>query len=60
MEYLVLAGTLFLFVVLIMVKGYLDSIQAGKRFVQRLYEHYGEDVLREYKAGEIEEHISMS
>lgn len=59
MEYLVLAGTLFLFVVLIMVKGYLDSIQAGKRFVQRLYEHYGEDVLREYKAGEIEEHISM-
>lgn len=59
MEYLFLTGAMLLFIVLIMVKGYYDSIQAEKRFVKKLYEDYGADIEREYKPGEIEDHISM-
>lgn len=59
MEYLFFTGAMLLFIILIMIKGYYDSIQAEKRFVKKLYEDYGADIEREYKAGEIEEHISM-
>lgn len=59
MEYFIFTGAIVLFIVLIMIKGYFDSIQAEKRFVKKLYEHYGDDIDREYKPGEIEDHISM-
>ncbi|MCM1155203.1 MAG: hypothetical protein NC314_11565 [Roseburia sp.] len=59
MEYLIFAGAMLLFIILMLVKGYYDSIQAEKKFVRKLYENYGEDIKREYKPGEIEDHISM-
>lgn len=59
MEYFIFAGVMLLFIVLIMVKGYLDSRREQKKFEKRLTERYGEPVQREYKAGELEEHIAM-
>ena len=59
MEYFIFAGVMLLFIVLIMVKGYLDSRREQKKFEKRLTERYGEPVQREYKAGELEEHIPM-
>ncbi len=59
MEYVILAGVMLLFIVLIMIKGYLDSRQEQKRFEKKLFERYGEPVEREYKSGELDEHIAM-
>lgn len=59
MEYLIFAGAMLLFIVLIMVKGYLDSRREQKKFERKLFERYGEPVDREYKTGELEEHIAM-
>ena len=41
MEYFIFAGVLLLFIVLIMIKGYLDSRREQKRFEKRLSERYG-------------------
>lgn len=59
MEYLIFAGAMLLFIVLIMVKGYLDSKKEQNKFVKKLFEQYGEPVDREYKPGELEQHIAM-
>ncbi len=59
MEYFIFAGVLLLFIVLIMIKGYLDSRREQKRFEKRLSERYGEPIEREYRSGELEEHVSM-
>lgn len=59
MEYLVFAGAIFLFIFVIMFQGYLSNIKDRKRFIKKLYEQYGAPVEREYKADEIDSHISM-
>lgn len=58
MEYWVFAGAMLLFIALIMLKGYLDSRKDRKKFIKRLSEQYGAKIEREYKPGELEEHIS--
>lgn len=59
MEYLVFAGAMLIFIVIIMLKGYLDSIKDRKKFIKKLHEQYGSAIDREYKSTEPEEHISM-
>lgn len=59
MEYFILAVAMLLFVLLIMGKGYLDSIRSEKDFIKKLYEGYGAAPEREYKPGELDGHISM-
>lgn len=59
MEYLIFVGAMLLFILLIMGKGYLDSRQRQKEFKKKLYGQYGAAIDRQYKAGELEEHISM-
>lgn len=59
MEYFIFAGAMLLVIVLIMIKGYLDSKREQKKFEKKLYERYGEPVEREYRSGELEEHIAM-
>ncbi|MCM1386366.1 MAG: hypothetical protein NC231_03485 [Bacillus sp. (in: Bacteria)] len=59
MEYLIFAGALLLFILLIMGKGYLDSKRSRKDFIKKLHEEYGAANEREYKPGELEAHISM-
>jgi len=59
MEYLIFAGAMFFFIVIIMVKGYFDSRQEQKKFVKKLYEQYGSAIDREYQPGELEQHIAM-
>lgn len=59
MEYLIFALAMLFFIVLIMIKGYWDSRQNRKKFVRKLYEQYGAPIDREYRLGELEQHISM-
>ncbi len=59
MEYLILAGAMLLFVLLIMGKGYLDSKHSEKEFIKKLHKEYGAENNREYKADELNAHISM-
>lgn len=59
MEYLVFAGAMLLFILVIMLMGYLDSRKAKKIFIKKLYEQYGADIDRKYKPEELEQHISM-
>lgn len=59
MEYIILVGVLLLFILLIMGKGYIDSKRSEKDFIKKLYENYGTAATREYKVGELDEHISM-
>lgn len=59
MEYLIFALAMLFFIVLIMVKGYWDSRQNQKKFVRKLYEQYGAAIDREYRLGELEQHIAM-
>lgn len=59
MEHLVFVGAMLLFILLIMIKGYLDSIRDRKRFIKKLYEQYGAAIDRKYQPGELEQHIAM-
>lgn len=59
MEYLIFAGAMLFFIVIIMIKGYWDSRQGQKKFVKKLYEQYGSAIDREYQPGELEQHIAM-
>lgn len=59
MEYLVFAGAMLLFILIIMLMGYLDSRKARKIFIRKLHEKYGDATEREYKPDELEQHISM-
>lgn len=59
MEYLIFAGAMLLFILLIMGKGYLDSKRGQKDFIKKLYEEYGAVNDREYKPGELDAHISI-
>lgn len=59
MEYLIFAFAMFFFIVIIMIKGYWDSRQNQKKFVRKLYEQYGAAIDREYRLGELEQHIAM-
>lgn len=54
MEYLVFAAALFLILVLLMLKGYVDHKNDEKRFIRRLHEEYGILPEREYKADQFE------
>lgn len=58
-EYWIFALAILIFIVLIMIKGYIDSRRDHKKFVKKLYEQYGSASEREYQIGEIEQHISM-
>ena len=59
MEYLVFAGAMLFLILLLMINGYLDSRRKQKLFMKKLYEQYGFPIEREYKPGELEQHISM-
>lgn len=59
MEYFIFAGAMLLVIVLIMIKGYADSRREQKKFEKKLFERYGGPIEREYRSGELEEHISM-
>lgn len=59
MEYWVLVGVILLFITFVMLNGYLDSRRAQKKFIKKLYTQYGSAIDREYKAGELEQHIPM-
>ncbi|MCM1087613.1 MAG: hypothetical protein NC419_05610 [Muribaculaceae bacterium] len=59
MEYWVFAAAILLIMLLLMGKGYLDSLKNQKKFVEKLYQQYGADIEREYQPGELEKHISM-
>lgn len=59
MEYWVFAGAILLFVTLVMFKGYLYARKEKQKFIKKLYEKYGSEIEREYKAGELEQHIAM-
>lgn len=58
MEYIILSGAIVLVIVLIMGKEYLSIRDYQKKFLEKLYQSYGEVSERSYKAGEME-HISM-
>ena len=59
MEYIVFVGAMLLFILVIMIMGYLDSRKARKIFIRKLHENYGDAIEREYKPDELEQHISM-
>lgn len=59
MEYLLFAGAMLLFLLLIMGKEALDGRREQKKFVKKLYEQYGAEIDRKYRPGELEQHISM-
>lgn len=48
MEYIIFAAVLFLFIVLLMVKGYLDYRRKEKDFIRKLYTEYGSLPQKEY------------
>lgn len=48
MEYIIFAAVLFLFIVLLMVKGYLDYRRKEKDFIRKLYMEYGSLPQKEY------------
>ncbi|MBD5495455.1 MAG: hypothetical protein HDR12_14115 [Lachnospiraceae bacterium] len=59
MEYIVFVGAMLLFILVIMIMGYLDSRKARKIFIRKLHENYGDAIEREYRPDELEQHISM-
>lgn len=54
MEYIVLAGAIFLLIALLMGKEYLNVRSFRKMSLERLYQSYGTVSEREYKYGEME------
>lgn len=58
MEYLILAGAMVIFVVLVMGKEYLNSKKYCKKILDKLYQSYGTPAERIYKPGEMD-HIMM-
>lgn len=54
MEYLVFFVVIFLFLILLFVKGILDAEKEKKKFIRNLYEKYGEQPQKEYPAGKME------
>ncbi|MCI6714268.1 MAG: hypothetical protein MR523_04905 [Lachnospiraceae bacterium] len=58
MEYLILAGAMVIFVVLVMGKEYLNSKKYRKKILDKLYQSYGTPAERNYKPGEMD-HIMM-
>lgn len=59
MEYVVFAGAMLLFLLIIMGKGYWDEKRNEKIFIQNLYKKYGVLPEREYRTDELDAHISM-
>ena len=59
MEYWVFVGVILLLITIVMLNGYLDSKKVQKKFIKKLYEKYGSEIERQYKAGELEQHIAM-
>ncbi|MBO5429598.1 MAG: hypothetical protein J6A10_06520, partial [Peptococcaceae bacterium] len=59
MEYIVFAGAMLLFLLIIMGKGYLDQKKSEKKFIQNLYKKYGVLPERSYRVDELDAHISM-
>ncbi len=58
MEYIVLAGVIVLFIVLIMGNEYLSSRSCQKAYLAQIYQSYGKASERSYTAEELK-HISM-
>ena len=58
MEYLILAGAMVIFVVLVMGKEYLNNRKCRKKILDKLYQSYGTPTERSYKPGEMD-HIMM-
>lgn len=54
MEYIVLAGAIFILIAFLMGKEYLNARNFRKMSLEKLYHSYGTDSLREYKSGEME------
>lgn len=59
MEYIVFAGAMVLFLLVIMGKGYWDERKKEKNFIHDLYQKYGVLPERKYQADELDAHISM-
>ena len=59
MEYLFFASAIFLLIALLMGKEYLAGKKRQKMFERSLYEKYGMSKEREYRTGELDEHIAM-
>lgn len=59
MEYLFFSAVILLLLVLLMGKGYLDSRQNRKKFIEKLYKQYGTGTQRDYQPGELDLHIPM-
>lgn len=59
MENLFFASAIFLLIALLMGKEYLASKKRQKMFERSLYEKYGMPKEREYRTGELDEHIAM-
>ncbi|MCM1124196.1 MAG: hypothetical protein NC416_16565 [Eubacterium sp.] len=58
MEYIILAGAIFLLIALLMGIDYFNSRKFRRQTLEKLYQSYGEVSGRDYKAGEIE-HIQQ-
>lgn len=54
MEYLIFAAAMVCFIVLMMLKSFLDYKKSEKRFVQKLYKEYGTLPQKEYKPEQFE------
>lgn len=54
MEYLIFAAAMVCFILLMMLKGFLDYKKSEKRFVQKLYKEYGTLPQKEYKPEQFE------
>ena len=54
MEYLIFAAAMVCFIVLMMLKSFLDYKKSEKRFVQKLYKEYGKMHQKEYKQEQFE------
>ncbi|MDD6812411.1 MAG: hypothetical protein PUD93_11175 [Lachnospiraceae bacterium] len=59
MEYIVFAGAMVLFLLVIMGKGYWDEKKSEKKFINDLQQKYGVLPERKYRADELDAHISM-
>lgn len=58
MDYMILVGAIILLIVLVMVKEYISSKNYRRRLSEKIFQNYGVESDRKYRAGEME-HIAM-
>ncbi|MBR5944047.1 MAG: hypothetical protein IKZ94_03770, partial [Lachnospiraceae bacterium] len=54
MEYLVFAGALLLFLIIMLIKGVIDARNEKKRFIKSLYDDFGKLRKKEYPPGKLD------